>query len=433
MSGELPARLEIVPFDGPIAATPLLSGSKSITNRALLIAALADGRSTLHDALLADDTEAMLACVRGLGASVSVEGTRITVDGIGGDLRASSPALDVNQSGTTARFIAAVLLLGRSAITLDGHPAMRRRPMGPTIDALRTLGATVVERGAPGHLPLEITGAAGETAWMPTVVLRADESSQFASGLLIAAACLPHGLRIELDGPVVSRPYLRMTAAVMAEFGARVTTDDERVWTVAPGGYSASDLRIEPDASAASYVFAAAAIVGGTVTVTGLGSASIQGDVGFVDVLRSMGAVVDMGIGSTTVTGAPLHGIEVDMADISDTAQTLAAVAVFAEGPTRLTGIGFIRAKETDRIGALVTELGRLGIGAVEEDDGLSITPGVVHGAVVHTYDDHRMAMSLSLIGLRVPGVVIDDPGCVRKTFPTYFDVLESMRPGGAR
>lgn len=426
------SRLELVPFDGPIDATVRPPGSKSITNRALLIAGLAEGRSILDGVLFADDTRAMLDCISSIGATVAVDGTTVTIDGIGGRIGPGTAPLFANQSGTTARFVAAALLLADAPVVLDADPAMRRRPMGPTIASLRALGAEVDERGEVGHLPIAVTGPEGTPDEMPIAVVPSSGSSQFASGLLIAGACLPRGLRVELDGPVVSRPYLDMTVAVMCAFGATVDHPDDATWIVEPTGYGATRYAVEPDASGASYLFAAAAITGGRVTIDGLGSTSLQGDLAFVDVLARMGAVVEKGADTTTVRGAPLHGIDVDMSDLSDTAQTLAAVAALADGPTRVTGIGFIRAKETDRIAAVVTELQRLGIHAVEDDDGFTITPGPVRAGIVHTYDDHRMAMSFSLLGLRVPGIVIDDPGCVAKTFPTYFDVLESMRPGGA-
>lgn len=431
MDRSFPARLEIVPFDGPARGRVRPPGSKSITNRALLVAALAEGRSVLRGALAAEDTEAMLGCIVGLGADVTRAGTNVTVDGLSGAIPGGRPDLHAAQSGTTARFVAATLLLSAEPVTLDADEAMRRRPMGPTIDALRLLGAEVVEDGEVGHLPFTVRSAPRADDVMPVLHVSGEASSQFASGLLIVAVCLPHGLRLVVDGELVSRPYLEMTVSIMRHFGAAVDVVDDRTFVVSPGRYRGRELDIEPDASGASYFFAAAAITGGRVTVDGLGSGSIQGDLAFVDVLAQMGARVSASDTATTVEGGALRGVDVDLSDISDTAQTLAAVAALADSPSRLRGIGFIRAKETDRIGALVAELGGLGLGVVEEPDGLHITPGSIHGGVVRTWDDHRMAMSMSLIGLRVPGVVIDDPGCVAKTFPTYFELLESLRPEG--
>lgn len=429
---DLPNPYPIEPFIGSLRAVVSLPGSKSLTNRALLIAALATGRSSLTGVLFADDTEAMLECITTLGATVDIDRVECRVDiiGVGGSLPTEPLHLDARQSGTTARFIASALLLGEVPHVLDAAPQMRARPMATTFEALRELGADVVESDRADHLPASIRGATQST-WSerPTLRLRGDISSQFISGLLIVGPCLPHGLVIELTSDPVSAPYLHMTVATMRAFGAEVEVSGDHLFRVGPGGYRGVDHRIEPDASAASYVFAAAAICGGTVRVEGLGSDSCQGDVRFVDALRSMGALVEVTPESIEVTGGPLHGITADFSDISDTAQTIAAVAAFAEGDTRITGIGFIRAKETDRIAAVVAELRRCGIEAVEEPDGFLVHPGRIHPAVVQTYDDHRMAMSFSLLGLRSAGIEIADPTCVTKTFPTFFEVLESVRP----
>ena len=427
--------LEIIPFGGPISATVVPPGSKSITNRALLAAALARGTSVLTGVLMADDTEAMLDCIRSLGASVEVgaDHTTVTITGVDGDLdRASSPFF-ARQSGTTARFLAAVLALGDRPLTLDADEAMRRRPMGDALEALRTLGVTIAFEGSVDCLPAAFTGPVQKADQMPQIEIDGSVSSQFTSGLLLAAPYMPDGLRLELVGDVVSRPYLDMTVAVMRSFGASVETPDNRTFVVHSSGYVSHDYHVEPDASAASYFFAAAAISGGTVRIDGLGSSSLQGDVHFVDVLAAMGAHVQVDPNSITVTGAALHGVTVDFSQISDTAQTMAAVSVFADSPSTVTGIGFIRRKETDRIGAVVAELRRLGIDATENDDGFTIVPGQTSATTVKTYDDHRMAMSMALIGYARPGVTIADPQCVRKTFPTYFDEMEKLRPGGPK
>lgn len=427
------AVLDIAPFDGTVGATVRPPGSKSITNRALLTAALAEGRTTLRGALMADDTEAMLGCIRDLGASVEIDpdGTTVAIDGIGGDLSGSSDRFFARQSGTTARFIAATLALADRPLQLDADDAMRRRPMGEVLGALERLGVSIESES--NGLPVTVCGPIVDDGSMPSVRLAASVSSQFTSGLLLAAACMPRGLRVEIDGDVVSRPYLEMTVAVMRSFGAIVDSPDGWTFVVQPGGYRGTDYSIEPDASAASYFFALAAICGGRVVVDGLGSNSMQGDIRFVDVLESMGAIVERSDHSIAVTGAPLKGVDADFSQISDTAQTIAAVAVFAEGPTRVFGIDFIRNKETDRIAAVVRELQRLGIQATEDVDGFTVEPGPTRAATVETYDDHRMAMSMTLIGLARPGVSIADPACVRKTFPTYFDEIERLRPGRAQ
>jgi 3-phosphoshikimate 1-carboxyvinyltransferase len=247
---------------------------------------------------------------------------------------------------------------------------------------------------------------------------------------MMGAPCMSEGLTIDVEGELVSRPYLEMTAQIMRDFGATVTREGERRFIVPPGSYHAQRYRVEPDASAASYFFAAAAICGGRVRVRGLGTRSLQGDRALVRMLESMGCEVLEGDDFTEVRRvpeAPLHGVDVDMADLSDVAQTLAVVAPFADTPTRVRGIGFIRNKETDRIGAVVRELSRLGVRVEEEPDGFVVHPGLAQPGEVHTYDDHRMAMSFSLLGLRRPGITILDPECVAKTFPSYFDVLSRL------
>jgi 3-phosphoshikimate 1-carboxyvinyltransferase len=259
--------------------------------------------------------------------------------------------------------------------------------------------------------------------------IAADISSQFLSALLMTAPCAEAAVELLLEGPLVSEPYVEMTRRVMEDFGVRVETPSAGGFRIVPQRYQGRDYAIEPDASAASYFFAAAAITGGEVTVVGLSRGSLQGDVRFVEVLEQMGCAVRWDEDSITVSGRPLRGVDVDMNAISDTAQTLAAVAVFAEGATRIRHIAHVRHKETDRIRALVTELGRLGVAAHEHDDGLTIQPplggpAAIHPALVETYDDHRMAMSFSLVGLRAPGIRINDPACVGKTYPDFFEDL---------
>lgn len=418
----------IEPLTRPPDTEVRVPGSKSLTNRALIAAALATGTSRLTGVLAADDTAAMLAGLQTLGVPITVAdgGETVTVTGVGGCPPADRPAVDVRLSGTTARFLAPLLALVPGPSRLDGDPPFRRRPMGPTLDALEQLGCTVAALGESGHLPVTVTGSSRPA---PRVQVAGDASSQFLSGLLLVAPVLPDGLTIELTTPLVSEPYVAMTIAVMAAFGATVVRVDERTFEVEGSDYRARDYEVEPDASAATYPLAAAAITGGRVKVLGLDPGGLQGDARFAEVLGSMGASVHVDAAGTQVTGTGhLQGIEVDLGTMSDTAQTLAATAVFADRPTRITGIGFIRAKETDRIAAMATELRRLGISAIEEADGLLIHPGTPRGATVRTYDDHRMAMSLALIGLVVPGVAIEDPDCVAKTFPGYYRLLEQLR-----
>ena len=460
LAGPSPARapdrpdpLPIAPLGRPVDADVSVPGSKSHTNRALLCAALAPGTSRLSRVLFADDTEAMMGALVGLGVRLSADRAAGTVELGGGptsELAARTTdrplTVDVRQSGTTGRFLLPLLATTDGRFVLDGHPQLRARPIGPQLDALRALGADIVG----DRLPLTV---AGRPLGGGQVAVAADVSSQFLSGLLLAAPRFTGPTTVLVDGPMVSRPYVELTVATMAHFGVEVLVESESeaesgagadvpvdggvpgrvTYRVPAGHYRAADLELEPDASGASYFFAAAAITGGRVRVDGLGVDTIQGDLGFVRLLDRMGAEVEIGPTWTEVRGTGrLIGIEADMADISDTVQTMAVVAALAAGPTRLTGIGFIRNKETDRIGDTVTELRRLGIEAEETADGLVVRPGTPRPGVVRTSDDHRMAMSFALLGLVHPGIEIENPGCVAKTFPDYFDRLDGLRSGGS-
>jgi 3-phosphoshikimate 1-carboxyvinyltransferase len=421
----------IIPLQKPISADVDVVGSKSYTNRVLILAALARGESVLSGALFSDDTRYMAASLRALGVPVHAEeqAARLTVSGADGHVSAGSAKCFVGNAGTAARFLPVLMALGQGTYELDGIERMRQRPIAPLLRALESLGVKVECLAEPDCIPLRVHGGslAGGQVCVPGHI-----SSQYISGLMMGAPCMPGGLVIDIEGELVSRPYLEMTAQAMRDFGAQVEREGERRFVI-PGGqhYQGRAYRVEPDASAASYFFAAAAICGGRARVPGLGTRSLQGDRGLVHILERMGCRVLEGEDFTEVQGpsdGKLQGVEVDMADLSDVAQTLAVVAPFAETPTRVTGIGFIRKKETDRVGAVVTELKRLGVRAEEEDDGFVVYPGTPRAGSVRTYDDHRMAMSFALIGLRAPGIVIEDPGCVSKTFPHFFDVLETLR-----
>ncbi|MBW3615099.1 MAG: 3-phosphoshikimate 1-carboxyvinyltransferase [Actinobacteria bacterium] len=401
-------------------------GSKSLTNRALVAAASARGSSALRGALVADDTVAMIEALRALGVGVHVDGAGrcIRTVGTGGALPPGPVHLDARQSGTTARFLLPLLATGAGPYRLDGADQLRRRPMGPGLVALGELGATVVEEGEPGHLPVRVSGPA---AGGP-VRVSGDVSSQFLSGLLLAGPHFAGGVEVELTTALVSAPFVELTLAVMRHFAVEAEVDGAR-YRVDPGCYHGSEYSVEPDATAASYFFAAAAITGGRVRVEGLGRRALQGDLAFVDLLERMGAEVRRDDDATEVVGPDrLHGISADLSALTDTAQTLAAVAVFADSPTRVTGIGFIRRKETDRIAAVVRELLRCGVQASEDPDGFTVHPGTPRPTRVETYDDHRMAMSFALLGLRAPGIVISNPGCVAKTYPDYFADLDQLR-----
>ena len=421
----------------PIRGSIRPPGSKSITNRALICAALASGESLLTGALDSQDTRVMVAGLQSLGISVATDWQRgeIHVVGAGGVLPATAAVIDCAASGTTIRFLSAVCANGHGVYRLDGTPRMRKRPIGDLLEALRRLGVDASAE-SPGECPPVVIRARGMTG--NVVSVRGSTSSQFASGLALVAPCTPRGMQIDFSGVLVSLPYLDMTRRVMESFGAICEPTGDRGWKIAPTGYRGHTYAIEPDASAASYFLAAAAITGGSVTVAGLSRRSMQGDVGFADALGRMGCTVAWNNGveeSITVAGRAVHGIDIDMNAISDTVPTLAVVALFADGPTTIRNVAHIRDKETDRIGDLACELRRLGATVTEQPDGLTIDPtgagdplkAGLRGATVATYDDHRMAMSLALAGLRVPGVLVADPACVGKTFPNYWEQLTAI------
>jgi len=418
--------IEIRP-SGPIRGSIRPPGSKSITNRALVCAALAEGESTLVGALDSEDTRVMIQALGQLGLDVEHDrpARTIRVAGCGGRIPASRADLYVANSGTTVRFLTAMVTLGRGAFRLDGTARMRQRPIRDLADALGQLGADVRAESPTGCPPV-VVRSAGLRGGRATVA--GDISSQFLSGLLMAAPCAEHDVELVVEGELVSKPYVEMTLGMMRAFGVRVEDHALTRFMISGGRcYQARRYEVEPDASAASYFFAAAAITGGVVAVEGLSRRSLQGDVAFCDCLELMGCDVEYGADSITVTGRRLRGVTVDMNAISDTVQTLAAVALFAEGPTIVRNVAHIRHKETDRIAALVAELRKLGADVEEYGDGLKIMPGALHGAEIDTYDDHRMAMSLALAGLAVPGVVICDPGCTAKTYPQFFEDLSNL------
>ncbi len=429
--------LTMEPASGPINATVVVPGSKSITNRALPIAALADGTSVLSGALDSDDTRYMAEAVRALGLPVEHDGSArtFTVTGGSGTFPATEADLFLGNSGTSMRFLAAAVALGQGRFRLDGIPRMRQRPIDPLLDALADLGVRARAENGDGCPPIVVDadGLRGGPITMP-----GDKSSQYFSALLMAAPYAREDVVITVEGDLVSKPYMTITAAVMRAFGVETEIDDVdwRTFRVPSGQrYVARDYAIEPDASNASYFFAAAAVTGGTVRVPGLGNASTQGDLGFVRVLEAMGATVTIAADYTEVTGPPvgqLRGVDLDLNAISDTAQTLAAIAPFADGPVTFRGVEHMRLKETDRVSALATELRKLGQDVDERPDGLRILPAPVRPATIDTYDDHRMAMSFAVTGLAAPGVTINDPGCVRKTFPDFFERLNQARTGAA-
>ena len=423
--------LTIDPLVEPPNARLDLPGSKSITNRALVVAGLADGESELAGVLFSEDTHVMMDSLQKMGVGIrqNLNGLSVSISGTGGGLERPGETLWVHQSGTTARFCLPLAALCGQEVTIDGDEQIKNRPHEELCKALQSLGAQIEYLEAPNSFPLVVNGKDLQGGQLS---LNGGISSQFISALLLAAPCFPDQLELNIDGDLVSRPYIDMTISVMQAFGAQVQRVNDRRYVISPTGYRNSRYEIEPDASAASYFFAAAAISGGSITVEGLGSRSIQGDTGFVDIVEKMGAKVVRSDNALSVTGTgSLIGIDASMKEISDTVPTLAAIAPLASGPTVISDVAFIAQKESDRVTALITELRKIGVQAEKTETGMVIYPGDVQKGTIHTYDDHRIAMAFSILGLVVPGITLDSPQCVAKTFPSFFDVLDQVRVAG--
>jgi 3-phosphoshikimate 1-carboxyvinyltransferase len=425
----LPEKLAVAPR-GPLDASVRVPGSKSITNRALPIAALASGDSELVGALDSDDTLVMREALGKLGCRIALTADTWRVHGCDGKLSAPADPLWVGNSGTTARFLTAAAALATGPVVIDGNARMRERPIDDLTRALAALGVSVEIRGRDGCPPLVVAGGGlpgGE------VEIDASRSSQYVSALLLAAPYASADLSLRFaGGTLVSRPYVDLTLQVMRAFGAAADwTDGGHGLRVRAGQrYRGRRFAIEPDASAAAYPFCAAAIAGGRVRVEAIPADSLQADFGLLGILEQMGCRVRRGDDFAEVTGpAPggLRGVDVDMNDLPDAVLALAVVAAFAEGVSHIRNVANLRIKETDRLAALETELRKLGAGARADADSLHITPGPPRAAEIETYDDHRMAMSFALAGLRIEGIVIREPGCVSKTWPGYFSVLEHL------
>ncbi len=417
----------IQPICRPLNAAVRVPGSKSMTNRALLIASLANGTTRLTNALFSDDTRFFAGALQTLGFDIRMDEAKcvMSVAGLGGKIPANRAEIYIGNAGTAARFLSAFLTLASGEFLLDGNSRMRERPIGDLIDSLNQLGAKLEAVNNCPPVKISACGLMGGHTKIGGGI-----SSQFLSALLMVAPYAKSSVSIEV-ADLNSKPYVDMTISMMRDFGVEVERFGYSRFTIHPAPYAAlAAYRIESDASAASYFFAAPAICGGSIRVENVSRKSIQGDIAFLDVLKNMGCRIEEAENSIEVSGtSDLRGVDVDMREMPDTAQTLAAIAPFASSPTRIRGIASARLKETDRVFSTCAELKRLGVEVNEHEDGMTIHPcKSFNPAVVRTYDDHRMAMAFSLIGLRVNGVTIDDPSCVAKTFPAYFEVLETLQ-----
>jgi 3-phosphoshikimate 1-carboxyvinyltransferase len=420
----------------PVDAAVSVPGSKSITNRALLIASLAKGKTRLNNALFSDDSRYFAGALTQLGFEVEMDepNKTISVVGLGGVIPAKNADLFIGNAGTAARFLSAFLTIGHGTYHLDGEPRMRERPIGDLVDALKKIGVEI--NGTLNAESLQIC---------PPVTINAkgldggntqisgEISSQYLSALMMVAPYASQTFVLDVVNELNSKPYVDMTARVMADFGVKLERDEYRQFIIRKGEYNAKDsYTIESDASAASYFFALPALCGGHVIVKNIQKNSIQGDIQFLDVLENIGLTVKELNDSIEVSfdrnKSILCGVDINMAHIPDTAQTLAVIAPFATTPTTIRGIASARMKETDRVSATCNELRTLGVMVEEFEDGMKIYPcNDLRPATIKTYKDHRMAMAFSLIGTRVDGVIIEDPACVSKTFPNFFDVLEEI------
>ena len=416
-------RKEIIPCR-QVQATLTLPGSKSYTHRALMAAALAAGESVLTNALAAEDTELTAQALAQLGAGIDWQGTTIRVTGRNGRWLPAALPIYLGNSGTSMRFLTALAALGEGQYLLTGTERLCQRPLGELLEALAQAGVRAVSDRGDGCPPVRVTGGltGGRTQ------LSGGTSSQYLSALLFIGPLAPKGLKIDITGELVSRPYVDLTLEVLGNFGISYYREGYRYFEL-PGGqsYLPREYEIEADASSASYFWAAAAVTGGRVTITNLSLESSQGDAAFPEVLGRMGCAVESTPAGLTVRGGPLQGVTVDMATMPDLVPTLAVLAAFAAGDTVITGVAHLRHKESDRLAAVATELAKMGIAVRETADGLIIRGGTPRGALIHTYNDHRIAMSFAVAGLKTPGVTIEDPECVAKSFPEFWQFFRRL------
>lgn len=422
----------VSPPPRPILGRVRIPGSKSFTNRALIVAALARGTSELRGILRSDDSYWCVDALRRLGVALDVEGDRATVHGCDGQWPSRKGTLYIGAAGTIARFLPGTLAAARDGTwRLEASASLNKRPMAELLGALRGLGAKVECPVREGYYPLTVHGSGLHGG---SISVSGSISSQYLSGLLIASALAKGPITITVPDGIVQHSYVQMTIDVMALFGTPVLTNERfDRFEVQPQRYRAQSLDLEADVSTSCYLFALAALSGGEVTVENLNPQTKQPDLGVLDILERMGCSVSRSAVGVTVRGpsGPLKGgFEINLREMSDQALTVAALAACADAPISIRGVAHIRHHESDRISAITTELRKLGAAVEEHDDGLSVSPAPLHAATVHTYDDHRIAMSLALLGTRVPGIEVLDPGCVSKTFPGFFDVIHELGLG---
>lgn len=412
-----------------IDTTVEVLGSKSYTNRFLAIAGLCTEPTTLHNALLSQDTLLLIEALRSFGhieVDIDEASNIVAITPNGNSMEAPVGEVDMGNAGTPIRLLITMATLAQGRTVLTGGPRMQERPMGHLLEALPQLGGNAQASRGNGSPPIEVHGptlVGGRTEINGTV------SSQFTTSLLISAPRAQRDVEIRVIEGLLSKPYIDMTVAAMARTGVRVQRTGYEEFTVSAGQkYQGGDLTVEPDASGMSYFLAAAAILNGRVRIPGITMDSVQGDVGLVQALIEMGCRADFSSGSITLQGGPLRGINIDMSNMPDVAPTLAVVAAYAQGRTHISGIGNLRLKECDRIDAVSTELRKMGVPVSTTEDSMTIEGGAaVHGAIIDTYDDHRIAMTFAIAGLRTPGTVIRDPGCVVKSFPTFWNSLGNL------
>lgn len=405
--------------------TVSVPGSKSYTHRALIVSALSNGTSTIVNGLDSEDTRLTRDALKQMGAVIRQEASGWSIDGMNGRLKPCAEEIFLGNSGTSMRLLAAICVLGKGSYVLTGSPRMQERPIRDLLDGLEQLGVRTRSLNRPGCPPIEITAGAVSGRRLS---LNCGLSSQYLSAVLLMAPCTSGGLEISITEGPVSKPYIDMTIAVMAQAGVAVERR-EYEWFRVPGNqrYQAGRFVVEPDISQAGYFWAAAALTGATITVRGVTDTSRQGDIRLLDVLSEMGCSVRTTADGISVTGGDLRAVEVDMSAMPDMAPTLAVVAAFAHGKTLITNVGHLKAKESDRLEVVVAELRRLGVDAGCSDTAMWITGGVPHGGLIDPHNDHRIAMSFAVAGLKTPGVRIQDETCVNKSFPEFWKVFDSL------